>query len=62
MMTSAQVKTRLLEIREQVDELDELIPLIREEHSSNPRADLDALLREKRALETALKLYIRAEV
>ena len=62
MMTSTQVKTRLLEIREQVNELDELIPLIREEHSRQARADLDALLREKRALETALKLYIRAEV
>jgi cell division protein FtsL len=58
MMTVDQVKTRLYEIREQVSELDELIPLMREEHSNNPRADLDELLRERRALETALKLYI----
>lgn len=61
MMTPTQVKTRLLAIREQVNELDELIPLMRGEHSNKPRADLDALLREKRALETALKLYIREE-
>lgn len=62
MMTAKQVKDRLGEIQEEMWELSELLSFVDDSIECPPRERFDALLRERRALHTALKMYIREEV